>query len=62
MNEAQQYTSLAAEVIARREPHYRFDVNDLTGAYPNATIYPTATSIRRTRSATGRARSFRPRR
>ncbi len=36
---AQQYTSLASAVIARREPHYRFDLQDLTGAYTNATIY-----------------------
>jgi hypothetical protein len=36
---AQSFTSLAAQVIARREPHYRFPLHDLVDSYPNATAY-----------------------
>jgi hypothetical protein len=37
--QAQAVTPVAAQVNARREAGYRFDVNVLTGQYPNATIY-----------------------
>jgi hypothetical protein len=37
---AKQYTALAAKVVARREPHYRFPLHDLVDAYPNATSFP----------------------
>ncbi|HEY2514357.1 MAG TPA: hypothetical protein VGI39_26000 [Polyangiaceae bacterium] len=33
-------TTQAAAVIARREAHYRFDLNRVTGTDPNPTIYP----------------------
>ena len=32
-------TTEAAAIVARREAHYRFDLDRLTGVYPNATIY-----------------------
>ena len=37
---AQQYTGIAGQVVARREPFYRFPLHDLVDAYPNATAYP----------------------
>jgi hypothetical protein len=37
--EARSLTALAAKVVARREPHYRFPLHDLVDAYPNATAY-----------------------
>lgn len=38
--EAKRIRALAAEVIHRREESYRFDVEELTGAYANPTRYP----------------------
>ena len=37
---AESFTALAGQVIARREPYYRFPLHDLVDAYPNATSYP----------------------
>ncbi|HSQ64683.1 MAG TPA: hypothetical protein VLM85_15775, partial [Polyangiaceae bacterium] len=37
--EARALTGVAAKVVARREPHYRFPLHDLVDAYPNATAY-----------------------
>lgn len=39
LDQATQVTGQAAQVIARRESQYRFDVDRLTGAYPNPTVY-----------------------
>ncbi len=36
---AKSFTSLAGQVVARREPHYRFPLHDLVDAYPNASAY-----------------------
>lgn len=38
-SDAKSYTTLAAEVVARREAHYRYSLQDLTGTYSNATAY-----------------------
>lgn len=36
---AKSFTAVAAQVVARREPHYRFPLHDLVDSYPNATAY-----------------------
>jgi hypothetical protein len=38
--QAQDKTTEAATIVARREKGYRFDLDRLTGTYQNATIYP----------------------
>jgi len=39
LRNAQSIRAQAAQVIARREPHYRYSLHDLVDAYPNATAY-----------------------
>jgi hypothetical protein len=39
-NAAVALTKEAARIVARREPHYRFDLDRLTGVYNNPTVYP----------------------
>jgi hypothetical protein len=39
VTQAQAISATAAQVVARREPQYRFDLDRLTGQYDNPTIY-----------------------
>ncbi|MEW5848804.1 MAG: hypothetical protein AB2A00_08315 [Myxococcota bacterium] len=39
LGEAEAFRARGAEVIARREAHYRFDLETLVGAYDNPTVY-----------------------
>jgi len=37
--DAASYTTLAGQIVSRREQHYRYSLDDLTGVYANATSY-----------------------